>query len=464
MSVLFENFEILKESPEDIDYLGSSIEIDSVERRIKQAVEGGRPTIIAYLGLFGSGKSTILRNVKARLEGQYAWIDFDTWRYSNRSELWDAFVIKVAAELTPRKDEWDIADEIDGNELDVKRQILLWAYMLMMIIIATTASIVLWHVYAGTNGFEKSFLKYAVPALIPLLLIVGLARLLKISHLTDAQPMKRAFELEALLTRSVGKVKKPIVVVVEDVDRCGTADGDVFMETLHEYLSKSRAEWPMIVVAPQSKDTFNILTKNRTRFEHSLKVYDEKIYASSVMRHESVDEFYTKLQFAENYLKYRPAMIEITKELVYYYKNSQLTIRMLKHALREVEWFMQSHSDHNPAVALIYSVARMVIDPERGTPAVDRLRRAVRTAPHTDPEGNRRRVIDQSNVFGICLAMAVGAGGQAVELGLVDESGRYNQKTEIETIKIELESETEDLKKDEVSRAVGVIASVRPGY
>lgn len=463
MSVLFDNFETLQESPGELDYLRFSSEIDRVEARINQAVEAGNSSIIAYLGPFGSGKSTILRNVKSRLEGKYEWIDFDTWRYSNRSELWDAFVIKVSAGLNKGKDEWDIADEIDGNEISTKKQVLLWSYILMTLIIATTASIILWNAYADSNGFEKSFLKYAVPTILPLLLIVGLARLLKISRLTDGQPMKRAFELEAHLAGSVNKSKKAIVIVVEDVDRCG-ADGAVFMETLHEYLSNNKVQKPMVVVAPQSKEAFDVSIKDRARFEHSLKVYDEKIYASAVMHHESVDEFYSNLQFAEGYQVYKPAMIEITKELVYYYKDGQLTIRMLKHALREVEWFMQSHPDYNPAVALVYSVARMVTDSEGKTPAVNRLRTAVRTSRHTGEDGVQRHIIDAKNVFGVCLAMAAGAGEQAISLGLVNDEGKYNQLNDIDLIEMNLNAERDGLERDDMTHLSRIITSIRAGY
>lgn len=462
MSRVFKNFTILKEQPREEDSLGYSQEISYVRQRIDQVALSGDSSIIAYIGPFGSGKSTILRNVKSKIGKQYKWIDFDTWRYSNRNELWDAFVVKASADLTMGKDEWDVADEVDGNELDAKRTVLLWVWIFVVWLILTVFSVILWTSFKGEAGFWEAYLKFATPVIAPILLLVGLGRILKISHLSDKRPLRRTFELEELLYRKISTSLKPIVIIIEDVDRAGE-DGAVFMETLHEFIGAKKFKKPIIIIAPQSNDGFEVSTTDRQKLEHSLKVYDEKIFFGPKMEHSSIDSLYSGLEFHSGYEVYKPAMIEITKELVYYYQAGQLTIRMLKHALREVEWFMQTHPDHNPAVALVFSITRMVMDPGGHSIAVNRLQAAVSPVPHKTTEGDEKRIIDKNNVLGVCLAMAVGAGGQAKALGLVDVQGKYNQHNEVLFIESKFNEKKDELVSDP-DRGGGLIARVLAGY
>jgi len=462
MNRVFKNFTILRELPSKDDSLGYLKEISHVEQRIDQVAQSGESSIIAYLGPFGSGKTTILRNVKSKIAKKYKWIDFDTWRYSNRNELWDAFVVKASADLTIGRDEWDIADEVDGNELDAKRTVLLWIWIVVIWLILTIISIILWTSFKSEAGFWEAYLKFATPVIAPILLLVGLGRILKISNLSDKRPLRRTFELEALLYRKIRSSRKPIVIIIEDVDRVGE-DGAIFMETLHEFIGTKKFKKPIIIIAPQSNDSFEISITDRRKLEHSLKVYDEKIFFGSKMEHSSIDSLYLSLEFHSEYEVFKPAMVEITKELVYYYQTGQLTIRMLKHALREVEWFIQTHPDHNPAVALVFSIARMVADPEGRGIAANRLQTEVSPTRHKTPEGDVRRIIDKNNVLGVCLAMAVGAEVQAEVLGLVDAQGKYNQNNEIFSIKSFFGASKDELVSDP-DRDQGIISRVMNGY
>jgi len=55
-----------------------------------------RPAIIGLVGKFGSGKSTMLHQVRKKREKDEVWIEFDAWKYPDRKDLWEGFVLEFA--------------------------------------------------------------------------------------------------------------------------------------------------------------------------------------------------------------------------------------------------------------------------------------------------------------------------------------------------------------------------------
>jgi len=424
MNTIYKNPEMLYEQPSGADYLDYSEEIDRVKGRILNAASADHPTIIAYLGAFGVGKSTVLREIK-RSDKNYKWIEFETWRYANRNELWDAFVIKVTAELNRGKDESDVADEVEGVSLSRRDWVALAIWGFVILFILSTLSYIFWWNFrietSVSSQFIEAYFKYAVPVIFPVLLLIGLGRFLQLTYITDKRPLRRVFELENLLFRNLGKMKKPLVVVVEDVDRAGD-DGAVFMETLHVFLDRvsARLKYPVVILAPQTNSAFDALNEDRAAaIERSLKVYDEKMYFNTQLSYASIDKLYSNLRLTDNYEKYKPAMAEITKLLTDHY-SSQLTIRLLKHALREVDWFIQSYPNYSPAIAFVFAIARVVKGTEEyGNDSflyVRRLNQAISL-----PDGN----VTAKNVFGIVLAIAASASKISEGIAIVDEDSKF---------------------------------------
>lgn len=360
--VIFSNLELLEEKPSDIDSLGYDNEIAHVKMRIDRLVSKGRQAIIAYLGPFGIGKSTILHEVQKQ-SGQYKWVTFEMWRYSNRNELWDAFVIKLASELTRGKDEYDVTNEVEGNVLSRAEWLLMFIWVFGTLLMLTIFSAMAWFAFKdgiGIGGqFWEAYLKYAVPTIIPLLVLVGLGRLLRLDFSANKRPLRRVIELESLLFRKVKDMKKPLVVVVEDVDR-SSEDAAVFLETLNYFLrklagrSKSKA---FIVVAPQSASAFERYEATPYKgLETALKIYDEKIYFNSAISNESIIKLYDDLG-TDSAIKEQ--IVGATQTIVDAYRR-YITIRLLKHALREVVQFTEMNTGVNPVVALSIILSRYV--------------------------------------------------------------------------------------------------------
>lgn len=358
---LFSKLNFLEEKPSDIDALGYENEIMHVKTRIDRLVKKKKHSIIAYLGPFGVGKSTILREVEKRTR-DYKWVTFEMWRYSNRNELWDSFVIKLASELANGKDEFDVADEVEGTVFSRRESFLVLVWVLLVWLGLTFLSMMIWFGFrdgVGIGGqFWEAYFKYAAPTIVPILIIVGLHKFLQLDFITNRRPLRRVFELESLLFNKVKSMRKPLVVVVEDADR-SSGDGAIFLETLNYFLGRLTNQVnSFIVIAPQSALVFEKQEISSYKgLETALKIYDEKIYFSAIISDESIDRFYDDLGVNPDY---KDSIIQATKIIVGSYRRD-ITIRLLKHALREVNQFVEMNPGTNPVVALSIVLSRYVM-------------------------------------------------------------------------------------------------------
>jgi len=396
---LFNKPESLEEQPSKADALGYLDEITHVKMRIDRLVAKKKHSIVAYLGPFGVGKSTVLSEVHKQSE-DYQWITFEMWRYANRNELWDAFVIRIVSQLKRNKDESDIADEIEGSVLSRFEWpfILIWVGFIWLGL--TVLSYIAWNSFKdgiGLSGqFLEAYLKYAVPTILPILILGGLGWFLQLSFITSKRPLKRVFELESLLFNNVKRMKKPLIVVVEDVDR-SSEDGAVFLETLDYFLRRITPEMKaFVVIAPQSAQGFNKTDANSYKgLETALKIYDEKIYFNSALTDESITKFYSDLEVDP---EWKNQMIQATQAIVSAHRKTY-TIRLLKHALREVVQFLEMNPDVNPVVALTIILSRYV----EVSAGVGDVQLALRTLDSHQEYGSER-----ARVFFLALALGVG--------------------------------------------------------
>lgn len=395
---LIKNSQLLEEKPSDIDALGYKDEIANVKKRIDRLVEKKKHSIIAYLGPFGVGKSTILREVQKQSD-QYRWITFEMWRYSNRNELWDAFVIKLASEMTTGKDEFDIADELEGSSLNRFEWISLFVWVVCIWLGLTALSVIAWLSFKDAIGiggqFWEAYFKYAAPTILPVLILVGLGKFLQLNFILNKRPLRRVFELESTLFNKVKKMKKPLVVIVEDVDR-SSEDGAIFLETLNHFLRSLTSDvTSFLVVAPQSAQAFDRYEENTYKgLETALKIYDEKIYFNSSISDESITKLYKDLGIDA---AWKNQMTQATQAIVSAHRKA-FTIRLLKHALREVVQFYEMNPNTNPVIALAIILSRYVEVPD----ITGRSRLALRTLDSHQEHGS-----EGARAFFIAIALGL---------------------------------------------------------
>lgn len=397
MANLVSKPQFLEERPSDVEALGYQDEITHVKQRIDRLVGHKKHAIVAYLGPFGVGKSTVLKDVKKQ-SSAYKWVTFEMWRYSNRNELWDAFVIKLASELTRGKDEFDIADQVEGSALNRREWAFLGIWIFFVWVGLTIFAMIFWFAFkdgVGVGGqFWEAYLKYAAPTIFPALILVGLGRFLQLSFITNKRPLRRVFELESLLANRVKSLDKPLVVIVEDADR-SSDDGAIFLETLNHFLgrlpSKTKA---FVVVAPQSALSFERQEESYKGLETALKVYDEKIYFNSAINDESIDKFYQELVPSAEWAE---KLIEATKVIIRPHRR-YITIRLLKHALREVVQFVEMNPNANPVVCLSIILARYVEVNDN----IGRKQLALKTI-----ENGREHDSEAAKAFFVAIAIAI---------------------------------------------------------
>jgi hypothetical protein len=393
---IFSKLKYLDEKPSDLDSLGYENEIAHVKSRIDRLVKKKKHSIIAYLGPFGVGKSTILNEVHKQSK-EYSWVTFEMWRYANRNELWDAFVIRLASELSARKDESDIADEVEGTTLNIFERplVLLWVFFILVGL--TVLSFVAWNSFKDDGQFWEAYFKYAVPTILPVLILVGLGWFLQLTFITNKRPLRRVFELENILFRSIKRMKKPLIVVVEDVDR-SSEDGAIFLETLNHFLGKLTSKSkPIVVIAPQSAQSFNKADDHTYKgLETALKIYDEKIYFNSSISDESIAKFYEDLGTDPSW---KNQITQATQAIVSAHRKT-FTIRLLKHALREVVQFSEMNSDINPVISLAIILSRYVEVPDiSGNAQI-----ALRTLDSHNEHGS-----EGARAFFIAIALGIGS-------------------------------------------------------
>ncbi len=368
---LFDKPEYLEEVDE-IDEIGGGHGKDKnrLVEHVDYWLELGTNRIVAYVGAFGSGKTVVLNRAKDEFikKKNAKWVDFDIWRYSNRQQIWDGFVIETIYQLSSkkRKTKKDIANDLDAPLL--QRSSLVYSFIKRFFIknkgldgeIATY--LILWAIlslalWALTLNYEVAFLRafliYSVPVFFIALALMGIRSL----EARRGLPIKRVFLLENELRKKLKRAKKPIVVVVEDVDRSGE-DGMIFMETLRNFLKKESFNKPVVVIAPQDRTYFNILQENfSVSLDRAIKIYDDVIYSkTSRITGSSIENI---LDGAKINPEYREKFEEIIRATLKGF-NAQMNIRKLKFILRELNNFVEAYDGVNPALCLVLLFSRYV--------------------------------------------------------------------------------------------------------
>ncbi len=328
--------------------------------------------MIAYVGDHGIGKSTILNHIKN--EDKFNWINFEAWRYADRSQIWDGFVVEVVSKLDhpEKKNLSAVADEIEGE----KRKWLLSGLFIKIkrgvdrepvgfSIIAIAVSLYLgWFIWQRLNSpsapleqYLEAFLKFgSISVLFSILAYLGLS-----SIDSPGKPLKRFFQLEERVVESLSRVKKPTIIIIEDIDRVESSHAYAFLQALKRLLVDQVAPHSIVVIAPQShlliSDKKNIALDESGKYNQSIKVYDGYFYSRSFnAKTASLDSI---LQEAQVDSKRANELKSILKLLTSSY-GAQLSHRRFKLVLREIGDFMDLHHNANVTLATIFIFSRHI--------------------------------------------------------------------------------------------------------
>lgn len=171
-----------------------------------------KSALIGLVGPFGSGKSTLLYQIQKIRQKKENWINFDAWKYPERRDLWEGFILEVAEHADNLK---HILGKIEGKDTKSK-----------------------------SLDVAGGFLGAVIPG-------IG-----KLFDVFQSSPAKRVFQLQHILTQMINNMSKRVYIVVEDIDRSGDA-GIFFLETLKQFLQNANLNRIVIVIVPISDKNFN---------------------------------------------------------------------------------------------------------------------------------------------------------------------------------------------------------------
>ena len=285
MSIGFiENVEILREDSRKLDLLDYSETIKHFSNFLDSIIHGS--SIIAFIGEFGSGKSTLLYNVqKQRESDREKWIVFDAWKFPERKDLWEGFVLEFTRQLCPVK--YDKTKKtIDGKQYEDKKTLL------------------------------------GVLAAIP-----GLSVIKNLEHFFQTSPARRVFDIQEILTDIIKKEDdKEFYVVIEDIDRSGDY-GIYFLETMKQFVSNLDSKNKLTVLVPMSNKKYE---DGRDSFLKCIDYFEYFNY-----KNPNLNKF-VNTTFRQDYIKNRTQKNQLISflETLFTYEST-MTPRLLMSILRK---------------------------------------------------------------------------------------------------------------------------------
>ncbi len=284
MASFVKNHQLLDENHKIEDLLDLDRLINDFDKKIIGAKNG---SMIGLVGEYGSGKSTLLHQVHLMRSEETLWIEFDAWKFPERKDLWEGFVLEFARHIDEEAFS-EALSKIDGRQDDDKRTL-----------VDTIASI-------PVPGFSA---------------VKGL------NHFFSTTPARRTFEVQMVLDELIKKhcKEKDVVIIVEDIDRSGDA-GIFFLETLKHYLQASQVGAKIKAVVPIANAMFN---QNQDSY---LKCLD--IIEHFAMRKIELTKFVSEI-FTPESLEIRGAKQQMTQFLELMLAKPGMTLRKIKQILRK---------------------------------------------------------------------------------------------------------------------------------
>lgn len=208
MSTIFKHVEDLDESSRKNHFWDESAWQDGVTKYRQKLNTLSKSGVIGFIWPFGCGKTTFINDLKNDLEEKVEnnkkewWINFEAWKYPERKDLWESFILETATQIW-EKDFKEIEKIIKGKQHNDIR------ILLKILNVIPIVKDLWWE--AVSKGIDHFF----APA-----------------------PLTRVYQFQNLLENIfLEKIEDhdTIFIVIEDIDRSWD-HGVYFLETLNFFL------------------------------------------------------------------------------------------------------------------------------------------------------------------------------------------------------------------------------------
>lgn len=355
--IIFEKSEFLYESNfggltrrEEKDY-------QFLTERIAKDIENQESKIVAYLGPNGSGKSTILKY--ALEKGLKAYkvqpTIYEIWQYQDESKIWENFLITILSKNNSSKSKNKIARKIRNGSTRK------WSIVFQVVLLILASCLSFSFIAIDLDG-EKQYVNIG-NLLFSIFSFGFLGFLLNQIHKTGSIEYIYQYENE-LLKRLIKKKGRPIVLIIEDIDR--TKNGEIVIESLHAFINTNRSIIinPIIAICPMSRESFygdRTMKKSERliKTEISNKIYDYAINSSLVKQ--VIDDDIEKLLEAAGCRseKIKPILQNVLAASRSD-DGSLLNMRAIKFMLRDVNQFIERYPNLDEGIAILFASEKYI--------------------------------------------------------------------------------------------------------
>ena len=282
---------------------------------------------IGLIGPFGTGKSTMLHQLQKRQKYVIQWVEFNAWRYPDRKDLWEGFILEFAESIG--EDKIKLAQTLDGIPSKGHR--------------------------AVSGALAQ------VPGL----------QLHEFMKVFERTPIKRVYEYENILYKLIQSCDKDIVIIAEDIDRSDD-QGIYFLQTLNHFLKKYKEDfsYKIQVVVPISDKNY---TNRRDDYIKCLD-YTESHIVDTVEFEDFLkkvidDSFWSKQEHITTSaypqsIKGEMVLSQIVDLMFEFYLDKKTSLRDIKYVLRDANkyYICQSHESPDWRITLVASVIKFYPD------------------------------------------------------------------------------------------------------
>lgn len=328
----------------------------AIRDRVNRDIKDCKTEIVAFIAPNGSGKSTTLKSVLEGMEkdGKISYASFEAWQYQDEHKIWEDFLISVSAEDS-RESKDEYAKKFERSKIKKK----FWVFIITLMFSYIFLSFLEFPCYVGSYSFKVN----PGELFLGVLTIFGVAKIIsdyyyipKVSHIYQYE--------DELLKILLDKNEKPIVMLVEDVDR--TDSGRKLMKILHTFINgnRNKIHRSFVVICPIPREAYygakDEGRKERLkRIEESNKIFDYTIWSG--LHGRTVEDDVATILLSAGCSDTRVGeffriMLEIVDK-----DESLINLRAFKSILREAEQFLNFYPTLDPCVAILFIMTKYVM-------------------------------------------------------------------------------------------------------